>query len=141
MFLLDPFTHVLAGCSESAHAGLTALGFDSHAGLTWLLCIASVVAVVRAALLPSSCMQLPFWFALYRLVSQVAAGSTVGAMSVGLFASLAGRPCSAFGLPSDTSVPASAPPPVRRARRHCRRPVLRDAKALRQPEHGAGRDA
>ena len=52
MFLLDPFTHVLAAVLSAAHAGLTALGLDSHAGLTWLLCIAAVVALVRVALLP-----------------------------------------------------------------------------------------
>jgi YidC/Oxa1 family membrane protein insertase len=147
MFLLDPFTHVLAAVLSAAHAGLTALGLESHAGLTWLLCIAAVVALVRVALLPFvvhgvrtahaaararpqlqeltrryggrkdpasrraflearrriaaehrmtrfGCLpllvQLPFWFALYRLLSQVAAGNTVGAMSVGLVASLGG---------------------------------------------------
>ena len=50
--LLDPFSHALAAVVAAAHAALTSLGADSDSGLTWLLSIAAVVAVVRLALLP-----------------------------------------------------------------------------------------
>ena len=147
MHVLDPFTYVLSAVLTAAHGGLTSLGLDPDAGLTWLLCIAAVVAVVRVALLPFvvtgvriarasararpqlhdlteryrgrkdpasrkaflearrqimaehkvsplGCLplliQLPFWFALYRLIAQVADGNSVGAMSIGLVASLGG---------------------------------------------------
>lgn len=52
MSLLDPISHALAVVIAAAHAGLTSLGAAPDAGLTWLLCIASVVAVVRIAMLP-----------------------------------------------------------------------------------------
>lgn len=52
MSVLDPVSHALAAVVAGAHSGLTALGADPSAGTTWLLCIATVVAVVRLALLP-----------------------------------------------------------------------------------------
>ena len=146
MSVLDPLTHVLAAVLAAAHAALTSLGADPDAGLTWLLCVAAVVVVVRGAMLPLAihgvrqahaaararpdlqeltrryrgrtdaasvqahlaerrrittehgvsrlgCLpllaQLPIWWALYHLLSQVAATSPVGAMHAGLVASLA----------------------------------------------------
>lgn len=52
MSLLDPISHALAAVITTAHAGLTSFGVDPDAGLTWLLCIAAVVVIVRIALLP-----------------------------------------------------------------------------------------
>ena len=52
MSVLDPLSHALANLMAGAHAGLTALGADPASGLTWAVCIAAVVAVVRIALLP-----------------------------------------------------------------------------------------
>lgn len=155
MSILDPLTHALAVIIATTHAGLISLGADPTAGVTWLLCIATVVALVRLALLPLAvhsvrlahasaraqpqlqeltkryrgrkdaesmrammeerrrittehgmsrlgCLpllvQLPIWFALYRLVSDVAAGHTVGAMGAGLVASLGGATVLGVGL-------------------------------------------
>ena len=143
--VLDPFSQALAGVVAGAHAALTHLGADPASGLTWVLCLAAVVAVVRIALLPLvvhgvrsahaaararprlqeltkryrnradpesrraflaerrliatdhgmsrlGCLplllQVPIWFALYRLVSDVAAGTPVGAMGTELVATL-----------------------------------------------------
>jgi len=52
MSVLDPLSHALAAVVATSHSGLTALGADPDAGLTWVLCIAAVVVVVRSALLP-----------------------------------------------------------------------------------------
>ena len=52
MSLLDPLSHALAALIAAAHVGLTQLGADSTAGITWLACIAAVVVTVRVALLP-----------------------------------------------------------------------------------------
>lgn len=146
MSLLDPLTHALAAVVAAAHTTLTHLGAAPTSSITWLVCLAAVVVVVRLALLPLvvhgvrtahagararpqlqelakqhrdhlkdpermraylderrrisaehgvsrlGCLpllvQLPVWFALYRVVSDVAAGVPVGAMSSGLVASL-----------------------------------------------------
>lgn len=52
MSVLDPLSHALAAVVSTAHAGLTLLGADPATGTTWVLCIATVVLVVRVALLP-----------------------------------------------------------------------------------------
>jgi YidC/Oxa1 family membrane protein insertase len=52
VFILDPLSHALAALIAAAHGGLTSLGADPGAGITWLLCIAAVVVAVRVALLP-----------------------------------------------------------------------------------------
>ncbi|WP_244242393.1 hypothetical protein [Nocardioides seonyuensis] len=52
MSLLDPFSHALAAVVAAAQVGLTSLGADPTAGITWLLAIAAVVAAVRVLLLP-----------------------------------------------------------------------------------------
>jgi len=52
MSVLDPLSHALASVVAVTHSGLTSLGADPASGLTWTLCIAAVVAVVRVALLP-----------------------------------------------------------------------------------------
>lgn len=52
MSVLDPISHALAATIAATHDGLTLLGADPDAGLTWLLCIAAVVVAVRVALLP-----------------------------------------------------------------------------------------
>ena len=52
MSVLDPLSHALAAVIATTHAGLTALGADPSGGPTWVLCVAAVVVVVRAALLP-----------------------------------------------------------------------------------------
>ena len=52
MSVLTPMSHALAAIVAAAHAGLTSLGADPASGVTWLLCIAAVVAIVRLALLP-----------------------------------------------------------------------------------------
>lgn len=52
MSVLDPLSHALAAVVAGAHAGLTALGADPSSGVVWVLAIASVVVVVRLALLP-----------------------------------------------------------------------------------------
>ena len=52
MSLLDPLSHALAALIAAAHVGLTQLGADPTAGITWLACIAVVVLAVRVALLP-----------------------------------------------------------------------------------------
>jgi YidC/Oxa1 family membrane protein insertase len=146
MSVLDPLSHALAAVLTVAHAGLTGLGADPGSGLTWLLCIAAVVAAVRVALLPLAvhgvrlahatararpqlrelenrfrgrkdpdsvrafmeerrriaaehdvsrwgCLpllvQVPIWFALYRLLADLAAGVPVGAGGSDLVASVA----------------------------------------------------
>jgi YidC/Oxa1 family membrane protein insertase len=145
MSLLDPFSHALAAVIAAAQVGLTSLGADPTAGITWLLAIAAVVVAVRVALLPLvvhgvrlahasaraqphlrdlaeryqnrkdpesmrqfleerrrvtaehgvsrlGCLpmliQVPIWFALYRLLADVAGGASVGAMTPELVASL-----------------------------------------------------
>jgi YidC/Oxa1 family membrane protein insertase len=145
MSLLEPLSHALAAVIAAAHAGLTSVGAEPTAGVTWVLCIAAVVVTVRTALLPvvvhgvrlahasararphlaeltkryrgktdaesvrrmmeerrritgehgvprlgclPMLLQLPIWLALYHLVSDVAAGVPVGAMSPELVASL-----------------------------------------------------
>jgi YidC/Oxa1 family membrane protein insertase len=52
MSVLAPISHALAAVLAGAHAGLTSLGADPGAGLTWVLCLAAVVVVVRLCLLP-----------------------------------------------------------------------------------------
>lgn len=52
MSLLDPLSHALAAVIAAAQVGLTFLGADPTAGITWLLAIAAVVVAVRVALLP-----------------------------------------------------------------------------------------
>lgn len=145
MSVLAPLSHALATLVAAAHTLLTDLGADPASGLTWVLCLALVVAVVRVALLPLAIhgvrhahasararphlnalarryrnrrdpeslrafiderrriaaehrvsrlsvlpllVQLPVWLALYHLVADVAAGAPVGAVNLGLAASL-----------------------------------------------------
>lgn len=147
MSVLDPLSHALAAVVAGAHTGLTALGADPSSGVVWVLSIASVVVVVRLALMPlvvrgvrmahssararphlrelteryrgrtdpdslreliaerrriaadhgmprlgclPTLLQIPVWMALYHLVSDVAAGTTVGAMGTEQVVSLAG---------------------------------------------------
>lgn len=154
MSILDPFSHALAALLAAAHAGLTSLGAAPSGGLTWVLCIAAVVTVVRLALLPLAVhsvrqahaaararphlaalakryrnrkdpesmrallrerrriaaehrvsrwsllpllVQAPIWIALYHLLSHAADGVPVGAVSVGLVASLGAA--TVFGVP------------------------------------------
>jgi YidC/Oxa1 family membrane protein insertase len=52
MSLLEPFSHALAAVLAATHHAVTDLGADPSSGLTWLLCLAAVVALVRVALLP-----------------------------------------------------------------------------------------
>ena len=52
MSVLDPLSHALAAIFSAAYTGFTLLGADPAAGTTWVLCIATVVLVVRMALLP-----------------------------------------------------------------------------------------
>jgi YidC/Oxa1 family membrane protein insertase len=52
MSVLDPLSHALAAVVAAAHSGLSALGADPTSSTTWVLCIATVVAVVRLSLLP-----------------------------------------------------------------------------------------
>jgi YidC/Oxa1 family membrane protein insertase len=52
MSVLEPLSHALAAVVAGAHSGLAALGADPSSGAVWLLAIASVVVVVRLALLP-----------------------------------------------------------------------------------------
>ena len=145
MSVLDPLSHALAAVVATSHGGLASLGADSASGATWLLAIASVVLVVRVALLPLvvhgvrlahasararphladlgkrypdrkdpesmrrfmeerrritaehgmprlGCLpmlvQLPIWLTLYHLLTDVAEGAAVGAMTPALVASL-----------------------------------------------------
>lgn len=145
MSVLDPLSHALAAVVATAHDALVSLGADPDSGLTWLLCVAAVVVVVRVALLPLAvhgvrmahasararpdlrrlteryrdrkdaeslrammaerrrisaehgvsrlgCLpllvQIPIWLSLYRLVAEVAAGTSVGAMTPELVTSL-----------------------------------------------------
>lgn len=154
MTLLDPLTHALAAVLAAAHHVLTTLGAPPDGGLTWLLGVAALVAVVRVTLVPFTvhgvrqahasarardqlralgtkyaglkdadsvrarleeqrivraehgvsrwgCLpllaQLPIWWALYHLLTQVASSSTVGAMSGELVASFAAA--SLLGVP------------------------------------------
>jgi YidC/Oxa1 family membrane protein insertase len=141
---LEPIKHAVAAVLAAAHDTLTALGAAPGSAATWLLCIAAVVVLVRAALLPFvvhgvrqahasararphlrelgerykgrtdadsvkkmleerrqlsqehgvsrlGCLplllQLPVWIGLYHLLSEVASGTPVGAMSPELVAS------------------------------------------------------
>ena len=52
MSVLDPLSHALAAVVAAAHTGITALGADPASGFTWVLCIATLVAVVRVAMVP-----------------------------------------------------------------------------------------
>lgn len=52
MSVLDPLSHALSAVVAGSHSLLGALGADPSAGTTWVLAIASVVVVVRLALLP-----------------------------------------------------------------------------------------
>ena len=52
MSLLTPITHALAAVLAAAHDTLAGLGAAPHAAATWLLCVATVVVLVRTALLP-----------------------------------------------------------------------------------------
>lgn len=52
MSVLDPLSHALAAVVATSHSGLTAIGADPSGGVTWVLCVAAVVVVVRVALLP-----------------------------------------------------------------------------------------
>ncbi|MDR7251561.1 YidC/Oxa1 family membrane protein insertase [Nocardioides sp. BE266] len=49
---LAPVKHALAAVLASAHDALTSLGAAPGAAVTWLLCVAAVVVLVRTALLP-----------------------------------------------------------------------------------------
>jgi len=119
MSVLDPISHVLAAVLAMAHAGLVSLGADPGSGTTWVLCVAVLVVVVRAALLPLVAhgvrrahaaararprlsdllplIQLPILLALYHLLSDVAAGVAVGAVTPHLVASLGAA--TLLGLP------------------------------------------
>ena len=110
MSVLDPISHVLAAVLAMAHSGLVSLGADPGSGTTWVLCVAALVVIVRAALLPLVAhgvrrahaaararpqladllplVQLPIWVALYHLLSHVSAGVAVGAVTPHLVASL-----------------------------------------------------
>ena len=119
MSVLDPISHVLAAVLALAHTGLVSLGADPGSGTTWVLCVAVLVVVVRAALLPLVAhgvrrahaaararpqlsdllplIQLPILLALYHLLSDVAAGVAVGAVTPHLVASLGAA--TLLGLP------------------------------------------
>lgn len=119
MSVLDPISHVLAAVLAMAHTGLVSLGADPGSGTTWVLCVAVLVVVVRAALLPLVAhgvrrahvaararpqlsdllplIQLPILLALYHLLSDVAAGVAVGAVTPHLVASLGAA--TLLGLP------------------------------------------
>ena len=51
MSLLTPITHALAAVLAAAHDTIAGLGAAPHAAATWLLCVATVVVLVRTALL------------------------------------------------------------------------------------------
>lgn len=119
MSVLDPISHVLAAVLALAHTGLVSLGADPGSGTTWVLCVAVLVVVVRAALLPLVAhgvrrahaaararpqasdllplIQLPILLALYHLLSDVAAGVAIGAVTPHLVASLGAA--TLLGLP------------------------------------------
>ena len=119
MSVLDPISHVLAAVLAMAHTGLVSLGADPGSGTTWVLCVAALVVIVRAALLPLvvhgvrrahaaararpqlgdllPLIQLPILLALYHLLSDVAAGVAVGAVTPHLVASLGAA--TLLGLP------------------------------------------
>jgi YidC/Oxa1 family membrane protein insertase len=50
--ILTPIRWVIEAILVGFHAGLTAIGLDPAAGLTWVLAIVGLVLVVRAALIP-----------------------------------------------------------------------------------------
>lgn len=52
MSVLEPLTHALAAVVATAHTTFTSLGADPSSGATWVLSIATVVLMVRIALLP-----------------------------------------------------------------------------------------
>ena len=52
MSLLDPVKHALAAVLAAAHDGLIVLGTPADSALAWVLGIASLVILVRLALLP-----------------------------------------------------------------------------------------
>jgi YidC/Oxa1 family membrane protein insertase len=52
MSLLDPIKHALAAVLATTHDALTALGASADSAATWVLGIASLVVLVRLALLP-----------------------------------------------------------------------------------------
>ena len=52
MSVLDPISHVLAAVLAMSHTWLTSLGADPGSGTTWVLCVATLVVIVRLALLP-----------------------------------------------------------------------------------------
>ena len=52
MSLLDPVKHALSTILAAAHDGLAALGSPPDSALTWVIGIASLVVLVRLALLP-----------------------------------------------------------------------------------------
>ena len=52
MSLLDPLKHALAAVLAATHDGLTVLGTSPDSALTWVLGVASLVVLVRLALLP-----------------------------------------------------------------------------------------
>ena len=119
MSVLDPISHGLAAVLAMAHTGLVTLGADPGSGTTWVLCVAVLVVIVRAALLPLVAhgvrrahaaararpqlgdllplIQLPIWVALYHLLSEVAGGAAVGAVTPHLAASLGAA--TLLGLP------------------------------------------
>lgn len=111
MSLLDSALHALAALMVAAHTALASLGADPSSGATWVACILAAVVAVRLALLPLvvhgvrlarassghgtprlGCLplllQLPIWLALYHVLTDVAAGVSVGAMTPELVASL-----------------------------------------------------
>ena len=154
MSVLDPISHFLAAVLAMSHTWLTSLGADPGSGTTWVLCVATLVVIVRLALLPlvvhgvrqthaaararpqltdltrryrnrkdadamrsfrnerrriaaehnmsrlsllPVLIQLPIWVALYHLLSNVAAGVAVGAVTPHLVASLGAA--TLLGLP------------------------------------------
>ena len=52
MSILDPLSRALAAVLAEAHSALTAWGTDPSSATTWMLCIAALVVLIRAALLP-----------------------------------------------------------------------------------------
>jgi YidC/Oxa1 family membrane protein insertase len=157
MSVLAPFSHALAIVLATVHTCLTSLGADPGSGTTWVLCIATVVVIVRVTLLPlvvhgvrqthaaararpllaelskryrnrmdpetmrrfmserrriaaehnvsrlsflPVLIQVPIWLALYHLLSNVAVGVSVGAMTPHLVTSLGAA--TLLGLPLAT---------------------------------------
>ncbi len=52
MSILDPLTHALALVLAAVHTALSWLGAAPDSGLTWSLCLAGIVLVVRALMIP-----------------------------------------------------------------------------------------